>query len=139
MCDYLSEKRGEVLKRIIISCIFYVIGIIILALTSILGATYYNIIFIAIGVLLCGFYTGLSWKKAAEEDHERYQEKHGVTYIITDTGIKRDTGCLTKVIFFILGLLFEIVITPIRVIIDCVKQAKLKKSLNFFQQELNSL
>ena len=139
MCNYLRHERGKLLKRIIISCICYFLGMIMI-LSFFFGKSAQNgILFIFIGVLLCGFYTGLTWKKAAEEAHDEYEYKHGVTYVITDTGIEREDGFWSKVIFFLIGIVLGVVITPIRVVVDCVNRAKLKKSVQYFQTELNSL
>ena len=124
--DFYSNDKRKRTVRLIVSIITYCIGLFLI-LGPIL--THYNdFLPIAImGVLLCGFYTGLTWRKAAQEDHEEQERKHGATYIITDYGIVKEDAFWTKIVFFIFGTLIGVVFTPIRIIIDAVHISKDRK------------
>lgn len=136
-CNKDAKKR---LKRIIISVICYVFGIIavIVGASSLPSGESSALPVIIIGVLLCGFYTGLTWKKAAKESHEDYEREHGVTYKVTaDGNIQRESGFFLKLIFFLIGTVLGVIITPIRVIIDIKERVSDIKSVKTFNQMIS--
>lgn len=125
-----NKKRK---KRLIISCITYILGLICI-FTGVyaisIGDSITEIaVIMGIGVILCGVYTGLTWHKAAVEEHEDYERKHGVTYTIDENGIHRDNGIILKIIFFIIAVCLGLIWTPIRIIIDAVNYKKDKKTI----------
>lgn len=94
-----------------------------------------KLVLIIAAILLCGFYTGLTWRKAAQEAHEEDELKNGVTYVVTDDGIKREDGFLMKLIFFVIGTVIGVVFTPVRIILDAVGISKDKKFLAAVEDE----
>ncbi|MDE6372974.1 MAG: hypothetical protein K2L72_00575 [Clostridia bacterium] len=133
VCKKDARKR---LTRVIISIITYVFGIIAICggIGELLKGGNDGLPIIMVGVLCCGFYTGLTWRKAAQQSHEDYERTHGVTYNITADGrIERQDGFFMKLIFFLIGTVLGVIITPIRVIIDLVERGKSKKSVKTFE------
>ncbi len=125
--DYLKKQNKKRLTRIIISIILYIFGAGIILAFFIDNDNAYMMI--VVGVVLCGFYTGLTWGKAAKEIHEENERIFGESYTITDNGIYKDNGFGLKLVFFLIGVVFGIIVTPIRVIIDIVKYNSVKKHL----------
>ena len=111
--------------RIIISCILYLLGLVAL----IGGLADGEYMMAVVGVIFCGIYTGLTWHKFAKAAHEEKERREGVTYVVTDSGIERKDGFLMKVIFFIIGTVLGVIITPIRCILDGVSISRNKKSI----------
>ena len=89
---YYEKTISTNIKKIIVSIIFYVMGagLLIASIRTIKadGAVMLlNPVILAMfvgGIVLCGFYTGISLKKTAEEDFNEYERKHGVQYTITE-------------------------------------------------------
>ncbi len=125
--ESITQERGKKLKRAIISMICYALGLgmLVYAYSDELGVQA-----MFVGFLLCGFYTGVTWYKAAREAHDDYERKHGATYTISSSGtISKDNGGIMKVMYFLMGTFLGIVVTPCRIIIDVVGASRLKKRL----------
>lgn len=133
----LAKDSRKRLTRVIISIICWLLGamFILFFVTDPHGND--AVVFLIVGILACGFYTGLTWRKAAEEEQRRKEMREGVTYVITESGeIKRETNWLAKIIYFIIGTLIGVVFTPIRIIIDIVGISKNKKAIRYFNQAI---
>lgn len=119
---FYRSRKNKKIKRVIISTILYIIGVVLLIMGSVASASSANdgsnVLYILVGILLCGIFYGITMFKKAKEEHEEHERKHGASYTITDTGVYRDTGLGTKIIYFCIGTLFGVVITPIKVIVD---------------------
>ena len=133
----MRKKRNRRLRRIILSIIFYFIGIIFFISALASGAHGVQlVVMIIIAAILCGLYTAIAGWRAAREAHEEHEMKHGASYTITSSGIYRDTGFGTKLVFFLLGAAFGIIVTPISVIKNIIGMASDKKTINMFEQEV---
>ena len=136
------KEKSRRLKRVIISSVLYVIGLILIILSLSAGfsaLTEDDIILLVAGILLCGIYIGLTGKKRAEEAHAEKERKKGVTYVIDDQGIHRDTGIVQKVIYFILGTLLGIIATPIMIILDIKGMGNNKKTIEEFSKMIQEV
>ncbi len=129
------KDRKKKIRRVIISIICYFFGMFMI----ISGLKEQLFQMLIVGVVLCGFYTGLTWRKAAQETHEEDERKHGVTYEITSNGIERKDGFWFKLVFFLIGTALGVVVTPIRVIIDIVGAARSKKTIASLNAELEDI
>jgi len=134
-CRQSNKKR---LKRLIISAILYILGLpfigigLYTALTTNSDGVIGGIAMIVFGVLFCGIYTGLTWRKAAKEENMAYERKHGANYVIDEEGIHKKadvTGIIIKVLFFIIGIALGVLWTPVRIITDAVNVKKDKKAI----------
>lgn len=116
-----SKKR---LTRIIISVILYIIGaaLIISGISGIDSGNIDIVIMIPIGIILCGLYTGLTWRKVGDDD---------------PNGVK--DGWLLKIIFFLIGTAFGVIVTPIRVVIDGIEIGKNNKSKKVMEYSIEEL
>ena len=87
---------------------------------------------IIIGVVLCGFYTGLTWRNVAQQAHEEEELRNGPTYVITEDGIEKEDAFWMKIVFFVIGTAIGVIYTPIRIIIDAIGISKDKRYLSEF-------
>ena len=126
-----NKKR---LTRIIVSCILYLFGLV-----AIISGITSEPMMVVVGVIFCGIYTGLTWHKMGEAVHEENERKNGVTYVVTDSGVERKDGFWMKLVFFIIGTIFGVVITPIRCIIDIISINKNKKSIKDLNEAIVEL
>lgn len=121
----IAKRRKKTLIRLIVSILLYIAGAILFI--GFFTVEQNSILMLVLAFVFCGIYTGLTWHKAAKDSHEEYERKHGVEYTITDTGVYRNDGFGMKLVFFIIGTVLGVIITPIRVIIDGVTLHKYKK------------
>jgi len=121
----LNKRRRKTLTRIIVSSILYICGVILFI--GFFTVEKDSILMLVLALVCCGIYTGITWRKAAQDSHDEYERKHGVEYTITDSGVYRNDGFWMKLVFFFIGTALGVVITPIRVIIDIVSLSKFKK------------
>lgn len=136
--DFYRDKKKKSLKRLIISTILYVFGIatIIAGIAEGVDQAY---VMLLVGVIMCGFYTGMTWRKAAQDSHDDYERKHGATYTVTDNGVYKEDGFWMKLIFFLIGVALGVVITPIRFFIDLFSARSTGKTIKELQAYANSL
>ena len=135
--DNVRKKRNKRLRRIILSIIFYFIGVIFFISALASGAQGAQlVVMIIVSIILCGLYTAIAGWRAAREAHEEHEMRHGASYTITSSGVYRDTGFGSKLIFFLLGAAFGIIVTPISVIKNIIGMASDKKTINMFEQEI---
>lgn len=127
--NYYKKQNRKRLTRIIISIIAYFLGVIMI----IVGLAEGTFQMVVVGVICCGIYTGLTWRKAAKEAHEEEERENGATYTVTEDGIYKNDGFWFKLIFFLIGVAIGTVITPIRVIIDIVNYCRTKKIIKGLQ------
>ena len=130
--DYWKEKRKPRLTRLIISVILYVIGLVSL----ILGIAGFSFLFILLGIIFCGIYTGLTWRKGVQENREKQEEEAGLTRALTEEGPKKQDGFWKKFLFFLLGMVLGIFITPVRIVIDIIGLAKTHGTVQRIKKEL---
>lgn len=133
----VRKKRNRRLRRIILSIIFYFIGVIVFisAIASGAEGTQF-VVMIIISVILCGLYTAIAGWRAAREAHREHELKHGASYTITSSGVYRDTGFGAKLLMFLLGAAFGIIVTPISIIKNIAGMVSDKKTINMFEQEV---
>lgn len=122
--DYYAGIKSKKIRSATVSLICYIIGIVIM-LISLPGI--WGTIKVLIGLLLMGGYCAVASWRFASNSIDEYDMKHGATYVITDTGISRDKSTWLKVVFFILGLVFGIFITPVNIIRWYIQAAVNKK------------
>lgn len=132
--EYYKKDKSKRLTRMIVSTILYVIGMV-----GIIVGLMEEPMMAVVGVILCGVYTGLTWRKAAKENHEQYEREHGVEYVITDNGIERKDGFWSKLIFFFIGTVFGVIVTPIRFVTDMIGMSKDKKNVKSLYAEIAEL
>ncbi len=123
--EYLKKQNKKRLKRIIVSILLYLFGAGCIIGFFVDGAQ--ALMQIVVGIILCGFYTGLTWRKAAQDMHGENERTFGVEYTITENGVYREDGFWLKFVFFLIGVVLGVVITPIRVIVDIVQYCRTKK------------
>ncbi len=135
-----AKRNKKRLTRIILSCISYALGLIIAicGISEIAEGGSDGPIFIALGIVLCGIYTGLTWKNAAQDKFDREERENGATYVITDDGIYKKDAFWLKIVYFIIGAVLGVVITPVRVIIDSVTHKKTKAYIKHLQTRINT-
>ena len=136
-CNELEETKAYWVKarkkrrtRLIVSIILYILG----AIAIIGGIVESEFAMIIVGVILCGIFTGITWRNAAKDAHEQKEREEGVTYVITENGVQRKDGFWMKVLFFFIGVIFGVIVTPIRVITDSVGLSKDKKAIKSLEQ-----
>lgn len=132
--NFYKKDSKKKLTRIIISCVLYVFG-----LTAIISGIASEPMMAIVGVIFCGIYTGLTWRKVATEAHEENERRNGVSYVVTDSGIERKDGFWMKLIFFLIGTILGVIITPIRCIIDAISISKNKKSIKSLNEGIAEL
>ena len=145
--SYYEKTISNNIKKIIVSIIFYAIGavLLIMSLKVLLSEGFVmlmNPVILAMfvgGIVLCGFYTGISLKKTAEEDFKEYERKHGAQYTITENGIYREKGTGTKILYFFGGTVFGVVLTPIMLIVYAIAISVNKKKLKSLKEDLLDL
>lgn len=136
-----KKKNGKRLSRILISSILYLIGVIaaVCGVLEIMDGAGDGVPILILGIVLCGLYTGLTWKKAAQDKHDREEMQNGATYVITDDGIYKKDAFWLKLVYFFIGVVLGVIITPINVITGSVTYTKMKKHIRVLQQEINVL
>ena len=138
--EELRANRRKRLRKIIISAILYVIGILSIIAVIVTKAEGGQLITgIVIGAILCGLYLGIAGWRAGKQLHEEHERKHGVSYTITDSGIYRDTGFWGKLGGFLLYAAFGVVVTPISIIVNIVGMKKDKTTAELLEQEAESV
>ena len=130
--EWYRQKRGKALKNIIISCILYFFG----AMMIIMGLADKTYPMAFVGVFFCGFYSAISGWKKAEAAHDEYERKHGASYTITDDGVYRDTGLFGKILTTAIFTVFGVIVTPIRVIANFISRSKDKKTIDELNEEI---
>lgn len=129
--DYYRKDMIKRIIRIIVSGLLYIFGMIAI----ICAVAEKEYVICAVGILMCGVYTGITWFRTAKAQHEEYERTHGVTYDINaDGSITRNEGWLKKILFFVIGTLFGVVVTPVRIVIDGLGIKKDKRYIS----ELNA-
>lgn len=147
LITYYRERKAEKIKKIILSIIFYAIGIVLaifpIKMLSGGGAVMLaNPVVLGMlvgGVILCGFYTALSFAKDAQKQHDEYEQKNGVQYTITENGIYREKGTGTKVLYFLVGAVFGVALTPIMIFVYAIGIAVDNKHIKESQETLLEL
>ncbi len=134
-CRRSIKKR---VGKIIISIIFYIAGIIMLAIGAAAGVSdaFTKVVLILGGMILCGFFTAIGNWRAEREAHEAHERKYGATYTITESGVYRDTNLGGKIVMFLLGAVLGVVITPISVIKDIAGIRTDRKNVTMFEDEI---
>lgn len=135
IADFYKQDKGKRTKRIVISVITYFFGLIAFLAFFLRG----EVAMLFVGIVLCGFYTGLTWRDVAQKSHDEDELKNGITYVVTDDGIKREDGFLMKLIFFIIGTVIGVILTPIRIILDAVGISKDKKYIKEINSDISCL
>ncbi len=130
--EWYTQNRGKALKNIIVSCILYFFGVIMI-IAGLADKTYPMAL---MGLFFCGFYSAISGWKKAEDAHNEYERKHGASYTITDDGVYRNDGFFGKLITAAIFTVFGVIITPIRVIKNFVSRAKDKKTIEELNMEI---
>lgn len=144
---YYSGEEDENKKKIIVSIIFYILGwaVAIFPIIQIInrGAQMLLnplvLVMLIGGIILCGFYTAISWWKDAEREHEEYEQTHGVQYTITENGIYREKGTGTKVLYFLGGAVFGVALTPIMLLVYIFRIKKAKKNWELTKETYDML
>ncbi len=135
--EYYRQSTKRRLIRVIISIICYIAGIVMMIVGP--SGDTLGLFAIPIGLVLCGLFNAIAeWRKESER-HAEHERKYGVTYTVTDTEIKRDTGLGMKVFMFILGAVLGVVITPINVIKDIVGMRSDTKTAAMFDEEAEAV
>ncbi|MDE5722111.1 MAG: hypothetical protein K2I30_05180 [Clostridia bacterium] len=136
-----KKKNGKRLTRVLISSILYLIGVIaaICGVLEIMDGAGDGVPILILGIVLCGLYTGLTWKKAAQDKHDRDEMQNGATYVITDDGIYKKDAFWLKLVYFFIGVALGVIMTPVNVIRGSVTYAKFKKLIKGMQKELSAL
>ncbi|MDE7439786.1 MAG: MFS transporter [Clostridia bacterium] len=137
--DYYTKRKKQRLTRIIVSIILYICGVVLYVCSRFSDSLLTSWLMILAALLLCGLFTGISWAKFSRKSQDDYDREHGATYVITDTGVHRDRGWGVVIIFFLIGLFFGVIVTPIRVIIDGVGIKKDKRTINELYADMNSV
>lgn len=127
--SFYAAERKKKMTSAIVCIVCYILGIICLALTYVV-----NPVMILIGLLLIGLYPAISWCRFASRSIDEYDAKHGATYVVTSTGIERDKSTWLKVVFFLLGIVFGIFVTPVNVIRWLVGASKDKKQMKVCEE-----
>lgn len=131
--DFYQESKNKRIKRIIISCVLYVIGIIIMIISS----TKDSMLMTFIGEFVCGVYTGITWTSALHQKQEEEERKHGATYVIYDDGtVAKEEHFWVKFFCFLMGSFLGIFITPIRVISDSIGISRVNKTINSLERKI---
>ncbi len=136
--EYFRVKRKKRRKKVIISVIMYLIGIIVLAIGFTSEGTKL-VTCVILGIILCGIYTAIAGWRTGREAYEDYELKHGASYTVTDSGVYRNTGFFGKLLMFLLGAVLGVIVTPISVITNIVGMSSDKKTAAEFEQEANSV
>ena len=132
--EHFMENRKKRLKKVIVSIIMYALGILTVAI-GLTSEGVKMVVCLVLGVILCGIYTAISGWRTGEKAHEEYELKHGASYTVTDSGVYRDTGFLTKLLMFLLGAAFGVIVTPISVITNLVGMKSDKRTAEEFRTE----
>lgn len=137
---FYRTRRNKRIKRIIISTILYIIGLVLLIIGGGIAreggpGSANGVVQFVIGILLCGVFTGITWMKKAKEEHEEHERKYGASYTVTDSGVYRDTGFGMKLLYFGAGTVFGVVLTPVKVIKDIVGSVKDNKTAKMLIEE----
>ena len=130
--DYWKEKRKPRLTRLIVSIVLYVIGLILL----IMGIAKFGFLFILLGIILCGIYTGLTWRKGANEKRKKKEHAAGLTRLFTKEKPEKQESVWKKILFFLLGIILGVFITPVRIVIDAIALSKDQRIINQIKQQL---
>ena len=136
--DFYKTRAAKSLGYALVMTVFYLIGVILIAVVnnSSLESGY---ILLFIGFLLCGLFGAIAGWKLADRSLRESEAKHGATYVITDTGVQKESNTWLKIIFFIFGLVFGIFMTPINIIRYFIRTAKDKKTAKQFDLEIQAI
>lgn len=88
-----------------------------------------------IGFIMVGLYLAVARYRAIGKSLDEHDAKHGATYVITDTGVHRDRSIWFRLVFFLLGFVFGIFVTPINIIRWLVGAAMDKKRARAWQEK----
>lgn len=135
--EFLNKRYPKRLQKIILSIVFYIIGLLIVISSFATGEIGMFTIF---GAILCGFYPALAgWDKGAKE-HEEEERQYGARFHISSNGeIYRESGIGKQICYFIFGVIFGVVATPISIIREIRGRVSDKKLLAAIEKELISL
>lgn len=133
---YKKDNKSR-LVRIIISSICYAIGLFLI-IAAFVGKDGFDMVALICGIAMCGFYTGITWHKYAEQRHRQKEMEQGIEYVIDENGnIERKDGFWMKIIMCIIGTVIGVIYTPVRIIIDGVQIKRGKKAISELTDILN--
>ncbi len=137
--DKNKKENKKLLTNSILSIILYIIGaiLIIVSLTPWKGQD--SFILICFGVLCCGVFSGISGWKTMKKTNEDFDNKYGEEYIVDENGIHKNNHIILNVILFLIGTVFGVIATPIRVIINFVDISSNKREINVMYRDLGVL
>lgn len=125
---YKKDNKSRLI-RIIVSSICYAIGLFLI-IAAFVGSGGIDVVALICGIAMCGFYTGITWHKAAVQAHRQKEMEEGIQYVIDENGnIERKDGFWMKIIMCLVGTVIGVVFTPIRIIIDSVQIKRGKQSI----------
>lgn len=130
ICGIYSAQRKKKMTSAIVSAVFYILGIICMSLAGAVGS-----FMSLIGFIMVGLYPAVAWYRAIGKSLDEHDAKHGATYVITDTGVHRDRSIWFRLVFFLLGFVFGIFVTPINIIRWLVGAAMDKKRARAWQEK----
>ena len=126
-----TVKRKIILLICKIVC--YLIGILLIVFSPAGSGQF------ILGFVLCGVFEAVVGWKEGKRAHEKHEERHGVTYYITDNGIERDTGLSDKIIHAVSFCILGIIATPVTSFTDLFEILRLRSDRDVFAEELERL
>ncbi len=134
---FYKRDTKKNIANIIIAVVTYIIGAIIMIISAIKGMENSMLLFF-IGYAICGVYPAIEEFARGKAAHAKREAKHGVTYIVDESGnVKRDRGLVQILLSAAVFLLFGVITTPFHIIKFIVNCNKNKKRIATFKDSLN--
>lgn len=138
--DFYVGDRKKKLRRIITSCVLYVVGLLAIISAFAIGAQGIELFWrVLIGLLFCGWDGAVAGWRKGEQAQEEYERKYGATYTVTDDGVYKEDGFFKKLIMSLIGMVIGVIVTPINVIRYAVGMKKDKVNVEMFERELAAI
>lgn len=136
----VESEMKKVKRRAIINLICYVVGLLMILFWTLFRSTCVDLgveDLGVVGLLLCGFYNGLTFYKARKEARAAYEREHGANYVMDETGtIRKQSDFWMRIGYFFMGVVFGIFLTPFQIITDFRIASRDKKALVEFDAEI---
>ena len=145
IADYYAAKKSKRLRNMILMTVFYIIGIVLLAICGPVGGGGLVTAIIALAAVVCCGIGPLIWvANRHKEAHDAYEERNGVTYNVQSTWdgnvkVKRDKGDTSLGFLALIMMAFGILISPVVIIITLIGTVNAAKSAKLYNDYIATL
>ena len=145
IADYYAAKKSRRLRNMILMTVFYVIGIVLLAICGPVGGGGLITAVIALAAVVCCGIGPIIWvANRHKEAHDAYEERNGVTYNVKSTWdgnvkVEREKGNTVLGFLILIMMVFGILISPFVIIITLIGVINAAKKVKMYDNYIAML